>query len=197
MTDSAAGRRLTRADITAAYGYSPTTLARWWADRINNGHPPARKEGRVLTWDAAEWQAWDRSRQETVGPAEFARMLGHADNSWVSKAAAVPPEGFPQPVEWGDPVARRRPKWRREDAQHYADTRTTTRPPTGAGTRPGSRRPSAPYAGDPRLAVARFILAKYPDERPARHIDRLHQLMPGSSASTWTKILQAARHQDT
>ncbi|MFF5808244.1 hypothetical protein [Streptomyces sp. NPDC012746] len=189
--------RLTRADIQAQYGYSAMTLKRWWAERATNGHPAALRDGRTLTWDAAEWEAWDRQRQQdVVGGAEFARMLGHRDNSWVSKAAVTPPPGFPEPVEWGDPTARRRPKWRREDAQRFADNRTGTRPPAGAG-RPLGARTGTAYADDPRLILAIQVLADHPDERAARHIERLQGLMPGSSASTWTKILKAAReHQE-
>lgn len=142
MTDDT-GRRLSRDELAAAHGYSRTTLERLWADRAANGHPDAHRDGRTLTWDAAEWAAWDHSRQDLITGAEFARLLGHRDSSWVSKAATVPPEGFPAPVEWGDPVNRRRPKWRRSDAQHYADNRPSTRPPPAPATAP------APAAAPP------------------------------------------------
>ncbi|MER7828040.1 hypothetical protein ABTX85_36405 [Streptomyces sp. NPDC096097] len=194
MTDDTS-RRLTRDELAATHGYSRTTLERLWADRATNGHPDAQRDGRTLTWDATEWAEWDRGRQDLITGAEFARLLGHKDSSWVSKAANVPPEGFPAPTEWGDPENRRRPKWRRGDAQRYADTRTSSLPPAGAGNRSGSRRGTS-YTDDPRLALARRILAEHPEERPARHIERLHQLMPGSSASTWTKILQTARRPE-
>ncbi|MFE5827300.1 hypothetical protein ACFQ7B_36860 [Streptomyces erythrochromogenes] len=194
MTDDTI-RRLTRDELAAAHGYSRTTLERLWADRAANGHPDAHRDGRSLTWDAAEWAEWDRGRQDLITGAEFARLLGHKDSSWVSKAATIPPEGFPSPAEWGDPANRRRPKWRRSEAQHYADHRTPARPPAGAGNRAGSRRGTA-YTDDPRLALARQVLADHPGERTARHIERLHQLRHGSSASTWTKILQAARQTE-
>ncbi|MFD8146104.1 hypothetical protein [Streptomyces sp. NPDC059708] len=197
MTDDIPGRRLTREDLAAAYGYSPTHLKRLWADRDANGHPPAEKDGRVLTWDAAEFDQWDRDRRDIISGAEVARILGHADSSWVSKAATTMPEGFPAPVDWIDQAAGYGPKWRRGDIEHYARTRRTSRPPAGAG-RPANARAGTAYAGDPRLDLARQVLAEHPDERPARHIERLHERMPGSSASTWTKILKAARdHPET
>ncbi|MFJ8166535.1 hypothetical protein ACIRBY_37225 [Streptomyces sp. NPDC096136] len=187
-------RRLTRDEISAAYGYSPMKLKRLWADRDSNGHPPAKKAGRTLTWDAEEWEQWDRNRQALIGVVEVSAILGHADHTWASKAAVAPPEGFPAPIEWSDPVARRGPRWRQQDIEHYAETRTLPKPPAGAG-RPSGARHGTAYVGDPRLDLARQVLAEHPDERPARHIERLHALMPGSSASTWTKILKAARDE--
>lgn len=180
---------LTRADISAAYGYSTTTLDRWWADRATNGHPPAHRIGRTLYWDAAEWETWDKERQQLVGVSEFARILGHRDHTWVSKAATTPPPGFPPPVLWGDPQARQRPQWNRADAVAFA---ATPIPPTGAG-RPRGARTGTAYAGDPRLTLALQTLRNHPDDRTTQLIARLDTLRPGSSPSTWTKILQAAR----
>ncbi|MFZ3552498.1 hypothetical protein ACODT3_44160 [Streptomyces sp. 4.24] len=187
-------RRLTRADIQTHYGYSAKTLERLWADRANNNHPPAEREGRALTWDADEFEAWDRRRQDIIGVAEFARILGHKDNSWVTKAATIPPAGFPEPFEWADPVNHRRPRWHRADAQRFADNRNPTRPPTGAGRPSGAR--NGTHYNDPRFTLALDTLTDHPHERPAQTIARLHQQMPGSSASTWTKILQAVREQE-
>ncbi|MFE2167911.1 hypothetical protein ACFXB3_23060 [Streptomyces sp. NPDC059447] len=196
MPENPEPRRLTRTELADTHGIPAKTLERWWSDRENNGHPPAERQGRTLTWDSAEWEAWHRHRQDTVGPAEFAKILGHKDNSWVTKAAAAPPPGFPEPVEWGDTVNRRRPKWRRTDAQTFADNRTRNSPPPGAGRPTGSRAGTA-YEGDERLTAAIKSLTDHPDDRPARHIERLHQLHPGTSASGWTKILKAARDQQT
>ena len=206
-----------RTQLGADHGVSRSTLDRLWRDRASNHHPnPVRYDG-VMHWHSPTWGRWYADHQqhttaeaqplphsahggdpnELIGPAEFSRILRHKDNSWVSKAAVAPPTGFPEPDSWGDPVNRRRPKWTRHRAEHYASTRHTQQRPRGRRT--GSRNaPAHPYAGDPRLTLARRILAEHPDERTARHIERLQQLSDTpSSASTWTKILQTARQHPT
>lgn len=208
---------LTRDQLAAAHGVSRSTLDRLWRDRAANRHPaPVRYRG-VMHWHSATWGQWHAEHRhhaaartaplpyrvaggdpdEEIGAAEFARILGHKDNSWVSKAVAAPPAGFPAPDSWGDPEGRKRPRWRRHRAEDYARTRHLQ--PIKRGRLPGSRNsPPYPYATDPRLALARRILADHPDERTARLIERLQELSDTpSSASTWTKILTTARHHPT
>ncbi|MGW2793609.1 hypothetical protein ACWC9H_27270 [Streptomyces sp. NPDC001251] len=184
---------LTRADIHDQYGYSTTALETWWADRANNDHPPARKVGRFLYWDAREWAEWDHDRINLVGAVEFARILGHGDHTRITHAAIAPPPGFPAPTRWGDPAARRRPKWSRAAAEEYARTQPTE-PPRRGGRRPGSATGSHPYAGDPRLALARRLITQHPDARTGELISRLTELSDEpASRSTWIKILKSAR----
>jgi hypothetical protein len=204
---------LTRDQLAAAHQVSRSTLDRLWRSRADNGHPEPVRYASVMHWHSPTWGHWytdlkQRSAaqatpapvhdtggnpQEEIGPAEFSRILGHKDNSWVSKAAVTPPAGFPEPDNWADPVNRRRPRWKRHRALEYAHTRHTQ--PRPHGRRTGSRNDQPhPYAGDPRLALARQSLAEHPEDRPARHIERLQKLSEQSaSASTWTKILKVAR----
>ncbi|MFM9625098.1 hypothetical protein ACKI14_45160 [Streptomyces turgidiscabies] len=208
---------LTRDQLAAAHGLSRETLNRLWRARETNGHPQPNRYGGVMHWDSAAWGRWHAELQaqraaavpplpvqdaggdpeELIGPAAFGRILGHNDNSWVTKAAISPPPGFPEPDTWDDTVNRKRPKWRRRLALEYAHTRHTQ--PRPYGRRAGSRNDQPhPYAGDPRLDLARQILAEHPDERPARHIERLQALSPQpASASTWTKIVKTAREHPT
>ncbi|MCX5079016.1 hypothetical protein OG321_42230 [Streptomyces sp. NBC_00424] len=197
MTENTEPRRLTREELAAAYGHNTATLQRLWAAREENGHPPGRRVGRSLTWDAAEFEAWDRKRQSTITGAEFARLLGHKDHGWVSRAATVPPPGFPEPVAWTNAAERRGPQWDRAAAQAYADTRppTETLRGAGAGRRTGTRQGTA-YANDPRLTAARKIIAKHPDESIAQHTQRLNEKLPGTSATVWRKIILTARDKD-
>ncbi|WP_051801806.1 hypothetical protein [Streptomyces sp. NRRL F-525] len=213
---------LTRHQLAAAHGISGETLSRLWRARATNSHPEPVRYGGIMHWHGPTWASWydelqkqqaaaapplpvtddDGDPDELIGPQVFRRMLGHNDNSWVSKAAVNPPPGFPEPDTWGDPVNRKRPKWRRRRAREYALTRHTqprSHGPRAHGRRAGSRNnPPYLYAGDPRLALARQILAEHPDERTARHIERLHELSPDpASTSTWTKILKTAREHPT
>ncbi|MFF4323735.1 hypothetical protein [Streptomyces sp. NPDC001568] len=198
MTETPEPRRMTRAELAAAHGLHVGTLARWYAKRDSNGHPLGRRNGKNLEWDAAEWAEWHRREHQQdpnlVNVTEFMKILGHKDHAWVSKAANVPPPGFPEPVEWDDPENRRGPKWRRSEAQAFADNREERTAPPGAGRRAGSRAGTR-YANDERLTAALKSLTDHPDDRLARHIERLHQLLPGTSPSGWTQILKAARDQ--
>ncbi|MFF1560934.1 hypothetical protein [Streptomyces sp. NPDC058279] len=199
MPEDPVPRRLTRAELSATHGIPERTLARWYSKRDTNGHPLAHRNGRTLEWDAAEWERWHHrvhhQDPNLVNVSEFAKILGHKDHTWVSKAANVPPPGFPEPVEWDDPVNRRRPKWRRTDAQAFADNRVERTAPAGAG-RPAGSRAGTRYANDERLTAAVKSLTDHPHDRPARHIERLHRLHPGTSPSAWTQILKAAREQE-
>lgn len=203
----------TRDQLADEHGVSRSTLDRLWKERARNGHPEPTRYGGVMHWDSAAWGRWYAELQrrtaaqaaplphsprggtphEEIGPSEFARILTHKDNSWVSKAAITPPPGFPEPDSWGDPEARKRPRWKRHRAEEYARTRHTA--PRPRGRRAGSTNTQPyPYAGDPRLTLARQVLADHPDERTARLIERLAELSDQpASPSTWTKIITTAR----
>jgi hypothetical protein len=206
MTKPAGSRRLmTRAELAAAHGISKPTLDRLWAKRADNGHPDyADKDGRTLLWDADEWASWYASTQarpgpgeepdpdEEIGPAEFARILGHKHPKWVAEAArsTTPPEQFPAPDRWEDGARGRRPLWKRRRAQKYADTPGLRVARAGAGHPGGALTRRHQYAGDFRLALARGVLARHPDEPNTKLINRLEELSETqASRSTWTKIL--------
>ena len=206
---------LTRDQLAAAHDVSRSTLDRLWSNRDANGHPaPVRYSG-VMHWDSRAWGHWHTQLRQTaaapaeelpraatsdeeIGVAEFARILGHKDNSWVSKAVKAPPAGFPAPDSWGDPDARKRPRWRRHRAETYARTRHLQ--PIARGRRAGTSLNDLPYpyARDPRLTLARQVLAEHPDARTARLIELMQERSEApSSASTWTKILTTARQHPT
>jgi hypothetical protein len=124
-------------------GISRATFDRLRAERATNGQPdPVRVAGRAHTryWHTQTWIDWyqtkikpgpadpqdDDQPDEEIGPAEFARIIGHQHTKWVSQAAASdsPPPGFPVPDHWETlPSGRQRPKWRRRRAVAYDATR--------------------------------------------------------------------------
>ncbi|MFJ2115809.1 hypothetical protein ACIOEX_28635 [Streptomyces sp. NPDC087850] len=213
----------TREQLAAEHRLSLSRLDLLWANRAANGHPAAvPADGRALRWDAEEWARWyplylqaeprwfratepaDSSGgdpDELIGPAEFARVIGHRTPEWVNRAAKAGerPPGFPAPATWDILPTRRRPKWRRRDAETYAEYRRTAPPPARPGRPKGARATSAPYAGDPRLHLAQTMLAQYPDEPTTRIIERLqHKWSKPTSYSSWVKIITAARtHPET
>ena len=105
----------TRDELAAAHGLSRHMMKKLWAEREANGHPaPARRVGKALYWDKAEWSAWyatyradRRERQERGGRdgdpddlvtlADAARLLGLAQTS-VTVYPRRPPAGWPEPV---------------------------------------------------------------------------------------------------
>ncbi len=186
---------LSRADLNKRYGYPTTTLSTWWTARATNGHPPVRhQDGRTMYWDAEEWAEWDRWRQNLIGPREFGALLGHADHTWVTQAAtaATPPPGFPAPTQWTNPERRTGPHWPRDVAEEYARDRTPG-PARRGGRRPDSSNGAYPYAGDERLDLARRFIAQNPGARTGELVRSLDQHAPGTSRSTWMKILKSAR----
>ncbi|MEU5959243.1 hypothetical protein [Streptomyces sp. NPDC047525] len=193
------GRRLlTRRELADEHAISVPTLERLWAKRETNGHPAAHREGRTLHWDAEEWAQWhapEQSPGDDIGPAEFARILNHKHTKWVAETAqsSTPPEGFPAP-RWEDGPRGPRPIWKRGAAQQYAERRHEI--PLRRGRRTGQPNgPAYMYAGDPRLTLARQVLAEHPDETNSQLTNRLERLAEApSSRSTWTKILTTARH---
>ncbi|MEU3607074.1 hypothetical protein AB0E83_16740 [Streptomyces sp. NPDC035033] len=209
-----------RDDLIREHHVSRAKLASLWADRATNGHPPATRIGRTQYWDAQEWADWYARQQgsarsirtevdeeaaagdpeELIGSSAFARILGHRDHSWVAKAVVAPPPGFPEPADWGDPVARKRPKWRRADAVTYATTRkdiTAAQPVRRRRTGSTNSQPY-PYHGDPRLALAREVLAQHPDATQTELIERLsRQSDQPTSRSSWRNIILTAREHPT
>ncbi|MFB7031009.1 MULTISPECIES: hypothetical protein [unclassified Streptomyces] len=214
--DKAPGLR-TRDELAQDHGLSRSKLAALWADREDNGHPAPVRIGGVMHWDTVEWGRWyaqqrtttaypvrstvDRSAaagdpEQLIGSAEFGRILGHKDHSWTAKAAAAPPPGFPAPATWGDPVGRKRPKWRRGDAVAYAESREEIAAAQPVRRRRAGSTNSQPYMyyGDPRLTLAREVIAQYPDAPQTELIEHLHQRSgQTSSVSTWRKIIVTAR----
>ncbi|WP_330346654.1 hypothetical protein OG858_46935 (plasmid) [Streptomyces europaeiscabiei] len=221
MTTTPPAGWVNRHQLGADHGVSRPVLERLWRDRDANGHPAAVTYGGVMHWNSAAWGRWHAEHRqkaaeeaaqarphrpvpvtgdpdELIGPSGFARILQHKDHTWVTKAAAIPPRGFPEPDSWGDPANRKRPKWKRGRAEQYARDRQDQplirpgRPKGSSNTQPH------PYAGDPRLDLARTVLAEHPDAPRAEQIARLQQLSDRtSSASTWTKILTTARDHPT
>ncbi|MGW1674582.1 hypothetical protein [Streptomyces sp. NPDC002324] len=218
MTSTPPAGWVNRRQLVDDHGISRAVLEQLWRDRDANGHPDAVTYGGVMHWNSAEWGRWHAEHRRTtaeeaararprrpvpvtgdpdelIGSSEFGRILQHKDHTWVAKAAVAPPRGFPEPDTWGDPVNRKRPKWKRGRAEQYARDRQD-HPPVRPGRPKGSSngQPHA-YAGDPRLALARRILSEHPDATQAEQIVRLQQLSDrASSASTWTKILTTARN---
>ncbi|WP_026403051.1 hypothetical protein [Actinomadura rifamycini] len=123
----------TRDDLAARHGLSRHRLKQLWADRAANGHPePARRAGKALYWDEAEWAAWYAALAERppaedpddlVTLAEAARILGLAPTS-VTVYAKRPPAGWPEPART-EPLAggRVRRLYRRRDVRSYAARR--------------------------------------------------------------------------
>lgn len=199
------GRRYeTRAELAARHGVSARTLGRLWQERATNGHPPAVPVGRTLHWDTTEFDTWfatvqpEAGRTEPqrpavpeglAGPAEFARICGHADTSTISHWIKHPPSGWPEPDHWETlPSGRRRPYWQPARMQAFAATDRSARPAAG--------RPAKPYryAGDERLTRARTLLAQQPEARTAQAVEQLQQHDPtGTSGRVWTEIVRTAR----
>ncbi|WP_138907329.1 hypothetical protein [Streptomyces chryseus] len=209
-----------RDQLAARVGLTRAQFNRLWADRDANGHPqPVRTVGRAHTlyWDADQWAQWferhrenqrakaeppptiaaadDTGPDDEIGPADFARILGLKHPKWVSQSALTPPPGFPEPDAWDElPSGRRRPRWRRRRAQAYADTRHTITP-TRTGRPVGSGQRAHPYQGDPRLTLARQVLADRPDAKTSELVEEALKQAGDktTSARTWTLILKTAR----
>ncbi|MET9676372.1 hypothetical protein ABZY68_25255 [Streptomyces sp. NPDC006482] len=210
-------RLRTRDELGQDHSLSRSKLAELWAARETNGHPQPVVLNGVMHWDTEEWGRWYEQHRATsayavrstvdqdaaagdpdelIGSAVFGRILGHRDHSWVAKAAVAPPPGFPAPHTWGDPVARKRPKWRRGDAVAYAGAREEIAAAQPVRRRRAGGTNSQPYNyyGDPRLTLARELIGQYPDATQTELIERLHQRSDQpSSVTTWRNILITAR----
>ncbi|WP_433860363.1 hypothetical protein [Streptomyces kronopolitis] len=200
------GRRYeTRAELAARHGVTPRTLSSLWAERDHNDHPPARRIGRELHWDAEEYDQWlsqhwtPRPRRTPApevpdglaGPAEFARICGHTDTSIISRWVEDPPPGFPDPDHLHPlPSGRHRPYWATDRMRQWA----RTHPPTPSGK---PRKPHA-YAGDARLDRARALLAEHPDIATSAAVQQLQaDDDTATSPRSWTALVRTARRHPT
>ncbi|MFE7665117.1 hypothetical protein [Streptomyces celluloflavus] len=205
------GRRYeTRSELAARHHVTPRTLSTLWTHRADNHHPPAKKINGTLHWDADtydQWlpQHWTPRRRHTAdqdqaavpaglhGPAEFARLCGHADTSTISGWIDNPPPGFPAPNHWQPlPSGRRRPYWTTERMRPWAEADKSARPNAGRPRKPH------PYAGDARLDRARHHLAQHPDTTTAQAVAHLQtDDDTATGARTWTAIVLTARKHPT
>ncbi|MBB1258324.1 hypothetical protein [Streptomyces alkaliterrae] len=158
MPDS--DRYLSRKDLQERHRLSRETLNKLWAERATNGHPtPVVGEDGVMRWDEQEWATWHQRHleqraqarrraasppakdaglgdDELGGPAAFARLLGHAGTSTISRWLKDPPSGFPQPASWKAlPSGRQRPQWTYAAMREFADSHRPYRGHAG-GRRP-------------------------------------------------------------
>ncbi|MFH8350242.1 hypothetical protein [Streptomyces sp. NPDC018045] len=207
-------RHETRAELAARHSLSPNTLSRYWAARDTNGHPPAVRVARTLHWPSREFDQWLGTLSEDTttppkakpaptpagmgGPAEFARICGHSTTHTVMDWVRNPPPGFPEPDAWQDlPSGRRRPYWRTERMRTWAE-RGRGRRGQGSGNPGRPRTQPHPYAGDPRLTLARQVLAEHPDATTTELIQHMVQRHPEHcSNAAWTSILTTARQHPT
>ncbi|MEU7230018.1 hypothetical protein [Streptomyces chrestomyceticus] len=205
-------RHETRAELAARHSLSPNTLSRYWAARDTNGHPPAVRIERTLHWPSREFDQWlgglqaegAATTQPTPkpegmgGPAEFARICGHSTTHTVMDWVHNPPQGFPAPDHWHElPSGRKRPYWQPERMTAWAEH---GRGPRGQGKgNPGRPRSQPhPYAGDPRLALARQVLAENPGATTTDLVRLMVQRYPEHySKAAWTSILTTARQHPT
>ncbi|MEW1552246.1 hypothetical protein [Streptomyces tsukubensis] len=186
----------TRAELSARAGYKgDATLRALWSDREANGHPPARRIGRVLYWDLQEWQRWyveyrrqrngvdySGSPDEELPPADQARVLGIAISAIV-RYRKWPPPGWPAAVR-EDPLPgggfrdfrTRRQLWA------YAD----------AGLRVGAGDPMSAKEPDPRVALAAAVLAAEPGLKAGEAAAAL-VARHGGGLSTWKWFVTEAR----
>lgn len=191
----------TREDLIAHTGYSRSTLAALWKDRVANGHPAARDVDGVMHWDLEEWDEWyadfqrgrrDRARtvdrsgdpDEELRPADQARLLG-LDPSAITHYRNNPPPGWPKPVRVEElPSGRVREYRTRRQLWAYHDT--TNR--AGTAGRPSAEGP------DPRIEEAVKALAAQPDRTAGELAAELAE-RHSQSPHTWRRILTEARKQ--
>ncbi|WP_424212711.1 hypothetical protein ACN20G_11870 [Streptomyces sp. BI20] len=205
----------TRDELAVEVGLSKATLSNLWAKREENGHPPAITTDGRMRWDLATWRTWHRDLQsrratatttrdpdftgdpeETVGPAEAAKVCGFADTSVISGYMKNPPAGWPEPDDWDVLPTRRRPRWKRATLWNYVRNRA---PRGQAAGRPAGRSggQAYPYQGDPRLTLARQVLAEHPGARNSELIPLLAERSEKPySRPTWNNILKSARDNE-
>lgn len=135
---------LSRAELARRSKTPERHLARWWAERAENGHPAGVRFGRKLYHDQELWLAWydtlqahrragltviDRSgdSDELVGLTEAARVLGYTSTSTIPKYRERNQFVEPDHTETS-PSGREVPRWRRRTLWDFADARTGRRP---------------------------------------------------------------------
>jgi hypothetical protein len=187
-----------RADLIERSGYKDATLRNLWADREANGHPAARKDGRTLYWDLAEWERWFTAYQrqrshvdysgnpdEELPPADQAKVLG-INISAITHYRDNPPPGWPAPVRTEPlPESGRVREYRtRRQLWAYAD----------AGPRAGTGGRAPAEGPDPRVALAVEALAAEPGRKAGEMAAALAE-RHGGGLSTWKRIVTEARRQ--
>jgi hypothetical protein len=188
----------TRAELSERAGYKgDATLRALWADREDNGHPPARRIDRALYWDVEEWERWFTTYQrqrngvdysgnpdEELPPAGQAKVLG-IDVSAISHYRDNPPSGWPAPVRTEELESGRVREYRtRRQLWEYADSR----PRAGTAGRPPAKGP------DPRVALAVEALAAEPG-RKAGETARALAEQHGGHWTTWRAAVTEARRR--
>ncbi|MGA5182901.1 hypothetical protein [Streptomyces pseudogriseolus] len=188
----------TRAELSERAGYKgDATLRALWADREDNGHPPARRIGRVLYWDVEEWERWFTAHQrerngvdysgspdEELPPAGQAKVLG-IDISAISRYRDHPPPGWPAPIRIEELDSGRVREYRtRRQLWEYADSN----PRAGAAGRPPAKGP------DPRVALAVEALAAEPGRKAGETAKALAEQY-GGHWTTWRAAVTEARRQ--
>ena len=207
----------TRAELADRTKVTTAELKRLWQDRDANGHPAPLLVDRVMHWDTEAWTRWhqaleqqqqdqrdprtdfDRSGDpdELIRPAAVARVLNYNDTTTISHNVKHPPTGWPEPDSWEElPSGRQRPLWKRNSIWAYAEQRR--HPGHAGGRKRGSRTLPHRYAEDPRLQLARDLLAEQPDARPGQLVEELQRRVGTvATPSTWLAILKTAREHPT
>lgn len=188
----------TRAELSERAGYKgDATLRALWAEREDNGHPPARRIDRALYWDLEVWERWfteyRRKRNgvdysgnpdEELPPAGQAKVLG-IDISAISHYRDSPPPGWPRPVREEELEGGRMREFRtRRQLWQYADSG----PRAGVAGRTPTKDP------DPRVALAVEALAAEPGRKAGETAAALAE-QHGGGLSTWKRIVTEARSQ--
>ncbi|MEU2380394.1 hypothetical protein [Streptomyces misionensis] len=188
----------TRAELSERAGYKgDATLRALWADREDNGHPPARRIDRALYWDLEEWERWfsgyqrQRSRvdysgnpDEELPPAGQAKVLG-VDVSAISHYRDNPPPGWPAPVRTEELESGRVREYRtRRQLWEYA----------AAGPRAGTAGRKPAGEPDPKVDLAAKALAAAPARKAGEVAAALAERY-GGGLSTWKAAVTEARKQ--
>ncbi|PVC80364.1 hypothetical protein DBP19_36545 [Streptomyces sp. CS090A] len=188
----------TRAELSARAGYKgDATLRALWAERENNGHPPARRIGRTLYWDVEVWERWHVENRragngvdysgnpdEELPPAGQAKVLG-IDVSAISHYRDNPPPGWPDFVREEELESGRTREYRtRRQLWAYAD----------AGPRAGTAGRTPAKGPNPKVALAAEALAAEPDRKAGETAAALAE-QHGGGLSTWKRAVTEARKQ--
>jgi hypothetical protein len=192
----------TRAELSERAGYKgDATLRSLWAEREDNGHPPARRVDRALYWDLEVWEHWfteyqrqrsdvDRSGNpdEELPPVGQAKVLG-IDVSAISHYRDNPPLGWPAPVREEELESGRVREFRtRRQLWAYADSNPMSRSRAGVAGRTPAEGP------DPKVALAVEALDAEPGRKAGETAAALAE-QHGGGLSTWKRAVTAARRR--
>ncbi|MFE3505939.1 hypothetical protein [Kitasatospora sp. NPDC059160] len=222
VIDGARSQLRDRATLAADHGLSTRTLQRLWTAREKNAHPPAVVIGGVMHWCAPQWRRWhedlaaataaeykakadvvnvcaDDDPDELLPINALAKIMGHSDTSTVLGWRSNPPTGSIGDLLRGDPDGEVRhygkvvPAYRRSRLQEAAE-KAPARGRSGAGRGAGRKPKAHPWAGDPKLDLARRLLAEQPDASTADLVRAARQEDgTGTSEPTWRQIVETAR----